>query len=83
MPDRPLDELVSEEEAIASLHTNVGWGYMKKFLKTKRKQLRREFETVPPGDSNKIAAIQAKLQIIGQIIDRPKIYFDRKQNNGG
>ena len=82
MPDRPLNEAFTEEEALASLHTNVGWGYMKRFLETKRKQLRREFESVSPGDSNKIAAIQAELKLISNLIDRPRIYFERQQNGG-
>lgn len=82
MPDKPIDETFTEDEALASLHTSVGWGYMKRHLEAKRKQLRREFETVSPGDSNKIAAIQAKLKMINIIIDKPRISFERIQNGG-
>lgn len=77
-----LDETLTQDEALASLHTSVGWSHMVKFLKTKRKQLRREFETVSPGDSNKIAAIQSQLKLINILIDKPKISFDRIQNGG-
>lgn len=82
MPDRPLDETLTKDEALASLHTSIGWDYMKDYLKTKRKQLRREFESVSPGNSNKIAAIQAELKLINIIIDKPKISFERQQNGG-
>jgi len=82
MPDRPLDETFSKDEALATLETSVGWGYMRDYLNQKRKQLRREFESVSPGDSNKIAAIQAELKLINVIIDKPKISFDRIQNGG-
>lgn len=82
MPDIPLDGTLTEDEALASLHTSVGWSYMLDFLETKRKQLRREFETIPPGDSNKIAAIQAKLKFINILMDKPKISFERIQNGG-
>lgn len=80
MSDTPIDETFTEEQALASLHTNVGWGYMKRFLEKKRKQLQREFETVEPNDASRIAAIQAELKLINKIIDKPKRHFERQKN---
>jgi|AntRauTorckE6833_2_1112554.scaffolds.fasta_scaffold01289_19 hypothetical protein len=82
MPDIPLDETLTKKEALASLHTSVGWSYMKKYLKVKQKELRRKLETVSPKDSEEIAAIQAELKLINVFIDKPKLSFERLQNGG-
>lgn len=77
---REISDRFTEQEALAALHTNVGWKYMQNFLELKRKQLARKLEKINPDDSYEIAEIQGQIKIIDTISNKPKISFDKENN---
>lgn len=72
-----------KKQAIARLHGNAGWLFIQEMMGEKKDRLEKEFYSVDPKDTVKIAKIQAKLEIIRDYINKPKQYFDKLKANGG
>lgn len=63
-----------KEEAISRLEGNTGWIHLKDHMNQRIKGYMNELKTVKADNVAKIAALQAKIQVLEEISRKPDIY---------